>query len=133
MYDAASFLRSRCKADEYLVATRTNIAYYARLRPLEYQAVFGADEPIGGELSHRLRTSAVRWIAWIQGHSQIDFPNLEWLGRDESAPGLQLVYRNKYVSIWELLPEAAVSTDSHLNEHDRTTKQPASLSAWADR
>ncbi len=102
MHEAARWLRSHSKTNNYLVSTRLNIAYYSELKPLDYTDVFRTDEPNREEVSHRLRASGARWIAWIRGHSHKEFPKLQWLERDEIAPELELVYRNEYVSIWEL-------------------------------
>jgi hypothetical protein len=100
MYEAARWLRSHCKVDEALVCTRLNMAYYAHLKPLDYADAFGTGEPTREELAIQLGLSKVRWIAWIRGHSQHEFPALRWLERDGSAPDLGLAYRNEYVSIW---------------------------------
>jgi hypothetical protein len=128
MYEAGRFLRSHSKSSDCLVASRTNIAYYAHVRP-----VYISDESSRGELSRRLRSAGVRWIAWIRGHSQLEIPKLQWLERDESAPELRLVYRNEFVSLWEVVPEAGSSTESSMTDRDRPSVQSSTSSVSAAR
>jgi hypothetical protein len=88
-----------------MAASRMTVAYYGRVFPVDMRRVFDVDAPFAvGQVAPALRKSNCQWLVWIEGHSQTDHPQLEWLARQESFPGCRLVYRHAGISIWKVQP-----------------------------
>jgi hypothetical protein len=95
-------LRDMAAANDRVVATRLNIAYYSRLRPVDYTAVFPEINPTAEQAVGQCREHDCRWLIWIQGHSHYEYPSLATLHVMDQLPGASLKYRDATISLWKV-------------------------------
>jgi hypothetical protein len=87
-----------------LATSRLSVAYYGRMRALDFRRIF-EDKPIPKEeVAAILREHNCNWMVWVSGHTQIVRPELQWMEKEESFPGCDLVYRVSGVSVWMVRP-----------------------------
>jgi hypothetical protein len=105
LYNAGKWMATQPHGpDDRLATSRLSVAYYGNMRALDVRRIF-EDKPIAkDEVAAILRQHNCTWIVWVSGHTQLVRPELQWMEREESFPGGDLVYRVNGVSIWRVRP-----------------------------
>ncbi len=106
MAEAGRWLGARAKPGERVAASRLNIAYEARLWPVNFTDVFEAGYPGPDQLAARLAEHDCAWLAWIDGHSEIAFLPMAWLASAEDFPGGEVAHREGRLTLWRVRPPA---------------------------
>jgi hypothetical protein len=102
MQKCGDWLSTAAAPDDRVAATRLNIGYYARLRPVDYTGVFPDVDPTPEQAIELCMKQHCRWLVWIEGHSHYEYPSLKMLQTLDHLPGAALVYRDSKISLWKV-------------------------------